>query len=165
MVNTGRKKNLFNVKLLSKANINKLAMRVAKFNCKDDELISSREIHKVESLVYTLRAISESSYRSKTAISNKLLDDILNNNTNVINVIKDYVHDIYDYDYSDIQIQDTVYHIIFFGAQVYTMIDNGEKADYSKCVDPEYEHLADYIKDLEGEEWKTQSMNDTSNQE
>lgn len=135
---SGRKKALFNTKILGVRNRNEIIKATAEYYYKTvcgKEEYTDRELNKIANTLEALICVSSEGYHTKVSISNECIEDIINNDNNMVDHFNKYLKDVYGYIY-DTPVEDIIYYFTWFAVQ---------KTLDLELSDPPYTHIADRI--------------------
>lgn len=141
---SGRKKALFNARILGVRNRNEIIKATAEYYYKNicgKEEYTDRELNKIANTLEALICVSSEGYHTKSSISNDCIEDIINNDNSMVDSFNKYLKDVYGYIY-DTPVEDIIYYFTWFAVQ---------KTLGLELTDPPYAHIADRIKEKENE--------------
>lgn len=122
----GRKPNVFSKAVLQSWSLSTIIDRAVKYDAKVNEKeVATRDTLRADLLIKALIRISEQSFKSKSSISNKLIDALLSRNEVVTKAVSEQLLSLGGYEYKDIN--NMVYYLTWFACTseepVYSTLD------------------------------------------
>ena len=122
----GRKPNVFSKAVLQSWSLSTIIDRAIKYDAKVNEKeVATRDTLRADLLIKALIRISEQSFKSKSSISNKLIDALLSRNEVVTKAVSEQLLSLGGYEYKDIN--NMVYYLTWFACTseepVYSTLD------------------------------------------
>lgn len=109
----GRKPNVFSKAVLQSWSLSTIIDRAVKYDAKVNEKeVATRNTLRADLLIKTLINISEQSFKSKSSISNKLIDALLSRNEEVTKAVSEQLLSLGGYEYKDVN--NMVYYLTWF---------------------------------------------------
>ena len=122
----GRKPNVFSKAVLQSWSLSTIIDRAVEYDAKVNEKeVATRDTLRADLLIKALIRISEQSFKSKSSISNKLIDALLSRNEVVTKAVSEQLLSLGGYEYKDIN--NMVYYLTWFACTseepVYSTLD------------------------------------------
>lgn len=122
----GRKPNVFSKAVLQSWSLSTIIDRAVEYDAKvSEKKVATRDTLRADFLIKTLINISEQSFKSKSSISNKLIDALLSRNEVVTKAVSEQLLSLGGYEYKDVN--NMVYYLTWFACTpeepVYSTLD------------------------------------------
>lgn len=128
-----RKPYVFSQNVLRTGRISEIIDLAVKYDAKlKNKSVSTRDTLRADMLIKALISISEESFKTKTTISNKLIDALLSRDERVTEAVNSCLLTLGGYKYDDIN--NMVYYLSWFACT---------------DIDPEYSTLDEFVEHLE----------------
>jgi hypothetical protein len=127
----GRKPNVFSKTILQSWSLSTIIERAVEYDAKvKNKTVATRDTLRADSLIKTLISISEESFKSKSSISNKLIDALLSRDEQVTKAVSEQLLSLGGYKYSDIN--NMIYYLTWFACTseepIYATLDEFAKS-------------------------------------